>query len=158
MAAHADNDDAIDGGVGCCLRGSTCDGLSCRWMPGSGRRRRVSRTPWFPWCSGNSRTGWSERYRSSGKLCPCSRLSGGAQVAEDFTGHEPFQATYNLLLRLAFCGAPTDIVEGRPMAAHADNDDAIDGSVGLSVASAVQPASMAGTSFLSRGCSLTRRA
>src|SRR4051794_9561358 len=59
---------------------------------------------------------------------------GGGDVA----GQEPFEAADDFALRESFGGAPVDVVDGGLVPAHADDDGAVEGGVGLPVASSVE--------------------
>src|SRR5712692_5356306 len=57
----------------------------------------------------------------------------------DLAGDVALQAADDLALGLALAGAPRDVLSGRLVPAHADEDDAVEGGVGLAVAAAVEP-------------------
>src|ERR687886_1453828 len=67
------------------------------------------------------------------------RLRRGAEIAEDLAGDEALQAADDLRLRLPLARASADVVEGRLVAAHAGDDDPVEGGVGPPVAAAVEP-------------------
>src|SRR4051794_29863375 len=66
-------------------------------------------------------------------------LRRGAEVTEDLAGHVAFEATDDLRSALSFGRAPADVVQSRLVAAHADDDHAVEGGIGLSVAAAIEP-------------------
>src|SRR3954452_16570280 len=74
--------------------------------------------------------------RSSSFRCWLPRL---AKMGEDLPCDIALEAAHDLRLRLSFCGATADIVDSGLVAAHPCNDDPVEGSVGLAMASAVQP-------------------
>ena len=60
-------------------------------------------------------------------------------MAEDFPHHEALEAAHDLGLALAFRHTAADVVDRGLMAPHAHDDHAVEGGVGLSVATAVEP-------------------
>src|SRR4051794_12894289 len=60
-------------------------------------------------------------------------------MGEDLPRDVALEAAHDLRLRLSFCGATSDIVDSRLVAAHQSNDDPVEGGIGLAIASAVQP-------------------
>src|SRR4051794_23967329 len=77
--------------------------------------------------------------RSSGFRGRSRRLRRSAEIAEYLAGDEALQAAHDLRLRLPLARTPADIVEGRLVAAHAGDDDPVEGGVGPPVAAAVEP-------------------
>src|ERR671917_2891025 len=80
-------------------------------------------------------------YMSTGILVSWSGFGWTAQMAEDFPHHEALETTNDLRLALSFGGTAADIVDRGLMAAHAHDDHAVKGGVGLPVAAAVEPVS-----------------
>ena len=62
-------------------------------------------------------------------------------MAEDFPDHEALETANDLRLALSFRRAAPDVVDRRLVAAHAHDDHAVKGGVGLPVATAVEPMS-----------------
>jgi hypothetical protein len=56
----------------------------------------------------------------------------------DLAGDVAFEAADDFLLGLAFFGAPFDVVLRSGVLAHADEDNAVEGGVGLAVAGSVE--------------------
>ena len=56
----------------------------------------------------------------------------------EFTGKEAFEASNDLALGPAISGAACDIVDGRLVKPHPDDDGSIEGGVGLAVAAPIQ--------------------
>src|SRR3712207_1955055 len=77
--------------------------------------------------------------RSSGSGRRVRRLWYSAEIAEYLAGDEALQAADDLGFRLPFARTPADVVEGRPVAAHAGDDDPVKGGVGPTAAAAVEP-------------------
>src|SRR4051794_33142783 len=77
--------------------------------------------------------------RSSGFRGRSRRLRRSAEIAEYLAGDEALQAAHDLRLRLPLARTPADIVEGRLVAAHAGDDDPVEGGVGPPVAAAAEP-------------------
>src|SRR6266700_6855830 len=72
---------------------------------------------------------------SSGELFLAALL----ECCVDLAGDVAFQAADDLAFALAFVGAPFDVVLGRLVVAHADEDDPVERRVGLPVAASVEP-------------------
>ena len=56
----------------------------------------------------------------------------------EFTGKEAFEASNDLALGPAISGAACDVVDGRLMELHPDDDGSIEGGVGPAVAAPIQ--------------------
>ena len=56
----------------------------------------------------------------------------------EFTGKEAFEASNDLALGPAISGAACDVVDGRLVELHPDDDGSIEGGVGLAVAAPIQ--------------------
>src|SRR5918994_7754514 len=78
---------------------------------------------------------------SSGSGRRVLRLRRGAEIAKYLPGDEALQAADDLRFRLPFARAPAYILEGRPVAAHAGDDEPVKGGVGLAAAATVEPVS-----------------
>lgn len=63
---------------------------------------------------------------------------GGAQVREGLAGDVTLQAAHDLLLGFALDGPPFDVGPGGGMGAHAGEDDAPQGVVGVAVTGGVE--------------------
>src|SRR3712207_7477707 len=74
--------------------------------------------------------------RSSGF---CGRRVVLAEEAEDLPCDIALEAAHDLRLRLSLPRAAPDVVDGGLVEAHACDDDAVEGGVGLPVAASVQP-------------------
>ena len=61
------------------------------------------------------------------------------QGGEDFASNIAFEATDNLTLALSVSGAATHILPGPDVMTKPDQDDAIEGRIGLAIAAAVEP-------------------
>src|SRR5918994_6966370 len=62
-----------------------------------------------------------------------------AEKAEDLACDRALEAAHDLRLRLSLPRAAPDVVDGGLVEAHACDDDAVKGGVGLPVAASVQP-------------------
>src|SRR3954471_5040208 len=69
----------------------------------------------------------------------CGRRVVLAEEAEDLACDIALEAAHDLRLRLSLPGPAPDVVDGGLVEAHACDDDAVEGGVGLPVAAAVQP-------------------
>src|SRR3954467_6864389 len=78
-------------------------------------------------------------YMSTGILVTGSGFGWTAQVAEDFPHHEALETAHDLRLALSFRRSAPDVIDRRLVAAHAHDDHAVKGGVGLPVAAAVEP-------------------
>src|SRR5215211_341422 len=61
---------------------------------------------------------------------------------EDLSGHKALQAAHDLGLRLAFLQPPLGVVLGGLVPPEADDDDSVEGGVGLTVATPIQAVSV----------------
>ena len=95
-------------------------------------------------------------YRSRARWSDQRRFRLATQVAEDLAGHKAFEAPDDLPLAFG-CSSP-DVVEGRLVAPHPDNDHTVQGCVRLPIAAAVEPVpvGLAGRSRDRRGSAQVR--
>src|SRR5690349_17820232 len=69
------------------------------------------------------------------------RRLGPTEIAEDLAGDEALEAADDLELGFALSRAAADVSEGGRMAAHSDDDHAIESRIGLPITAAVKPMS-----------------
>jgi hypothetical protein len=62
-----------------------------------------------------------------------------AEVSKDLAGDRAFEAADAFGLGLPLCGPPSEVIEGGLAGSHADNDDPVEGGVGLPVTVPAEP-------------------
>ena len=100
----------------------------------------------------------SRHYRSGGLDDFLASAEIGHDALVDLASEETFQAPDDLSLGSAVRRAACDVINGRLMVPHADDDGSIEGGVGVSVAASIEAVPAGGPPGRCRDSDTRRRA